>query len=60
MTTERPIKPPRFATTQGYSPLYKRTLSESVSGVPVEWKDGILLQDTKPKFSSIGNTGGVQ
>jgi hypothetical protein len=60
MTIEHPIKPARFATMPGYSPLYNRRLSGSVSGVPVEWKEGISLQNTQPKFSSIVYTGGVQ
>jgi hypothetical protein len=60
MTTfERPVNPARFAKMWGYSPLYNRTLSGSISGVLAEWKDGISLQGTKPKFSSIGNKGGV-
>lgn len=59
MTTERPIPPPRFASMQGYSPLYNRTLSGSLSGALAEWKDGISMQGMKPKFSFIGNTGGV-
>ena len=59
MTTEHPIKPPPFATMQGNSPPYNRRLSGACRE-HFEWKEGISMQYTKPKFAFIGNTGGVQ